>query len=333
MAMLARVVITFALPEQHLQRLHTEFPEIEFVVCPDQEQLPEQLRTAQALIGGPLTPELLAICPQLRWMQSNSAGVDRVLTPELVEHDIIVTNYSGAQASNMAEHLLAMMFVFARSLPLLMRRQVVGEWTTQPPDELPRLPPTRYFARFTMELSHQTLAIAGLGDVGRELAKRAKGIGMRVIGSRRQPGDVPSGVDRIFGPDDWHEMLSEADHVAICLPLTPRTQHLFGEAAFRAMKSSAYIYNTSRGAIIDQDALIEALQAGDIAGAGLDVTTPEPLPPESPLWCMPNVLITCHTSGASPYIEERGFDIVVENIHRYLHDRPLLNLVDKREGY
>jgi phosphoglycerate dehydrogenase-like enzyme len=332
-ATLARVVITLDLTEQHLHHLHTEFPAIDFVVCPDQEQLPEQLRAAQALIGGPLTPAVLAACPELRWLQSNSAGMDRLLTPELVEHDIIVTNYSGAQASNMAEHLLAMMFAFARGLPLLMRRQAAGEWTTQPPDERPRLPPTRYFSRFTMELSQQTLAIAGLGEVGRELAKRAKGIGMRVIGSRRQPGDLPPGVDRIFGPAGWHEMLSEADHVAICLPLTPRTQHLFGEAEFKAMKSGAYIYNTSRGAIIDQDALIQALTSGEIAGAGLDVTTPEPLPPESPLWSMPNVLITCHTSGASPYIEERGFDIIVENIHRYLQDRPLLNLVDKREGY
>jgi phosphoglycerate dehydrogenase-like enzyme len=184
-----------------------------------------------------------------------------------------------------------------------------------------------------MELSHQTLAIAGLGEVGRELAKRAKGIGMRVIGSRRRLGAGPPGVDRLFGPDDWHEMLAEADHMAICLPLTPRTRHLFGEAEFKAMKSQAYLYNTSRGAIIDQDALIRALTTGEIAGAGLDVTTPEPLPPDSPLWSLPNVLITCHTSGASPYIEERGFDIVVENIRRYLQDRPLLNLVDKGEGY
>ena len=333
MATLSKVVITFGLTEQQVNRLHAEFPGIEFVINPGPERLPDELRTAQALVGGPLTPEMLASSPELRWLQSNSAGVDRLLTPELVAHDLIVTNYSGAQASNMAEHLLAMMFVFARGLPILMQRQAAAEWTTQPPDEFPRLPPTRYFSRFTMELSYQTLAIAGLGEVGRGLAKRAKGIGMRVIGSRRRPGDLPEGVDEIFGPDRWRDMLAEADHVAICLPLTPRTHHLFGEAEFKAMKPTAYIYNTSRGAIIDQDALIVALRNGDIAGAGLDVTTPEPLPADSPLWSMPNVLITCHTSGASPYIEERGFEIVVENLHRYLDDRPLLNLVDKQEGY
>lgn len=333
MATLSRVVITFDLNEQQRHRLATEFPGIEFVISPSQEALQAALPTAQAMVGGPLTPALLASAPELRWLQSNSAGVDRLLTPELVAHDLIITNYSGAQASNMAEHLMAMMFVFARGLPLLMRRQAVSEWTTQPPDEQPRLPPTRYFSRFTMELSHQTLAIAGLGEVGRELAKRAKGIGMRVIGSRRQPGELPPGVDQVFGPGDWHEMLAEADHLAICLPLTPRTHHLIGEAEFKAMKPHAYIHNTSRGAIIDQDALIRALTSGAIAGAGLDVTTPEPLPADSPLWSMPNVLITCHTSGASPYIEERGFEIVVENLRRYLQDRPLQNLVDKREGY
>jgi phosphoglycerate dehydrogenase-like enzyme len=319
--------------EAKLALLQQESPETEFVLCTDQRQLPEALAGAQAMIGGPLTPELLAGASELRWLQSNSAGVDRLLTPELVEHDIIVTNYSGAQASNMAEHLLALMFVFARGLTQLIVRQQHGEWTTQPPDEQPRLPQTRFFSRFTFDLKGQTLAIAGLGAVGRELAWRAKGVGMRVIGSKRQPGDLPEGVDQLYGPDNWRDMLPEADHFAICLPLTARTDQLLGAAEFRMMKPGAYLYNTSRGAIIDQAALIHALRDGQIAGAGLDVTTPEPLPPESPLWHLPNVLITCHTSGASPLIEERGFDIIRENIRRYREDQPLLNLVDKHEGY
>lgn len=331
MATLSRIVITFHV--QDLDRLRREFPNIEFTICPDPARLPEVLPGAEVLIGGPLGSELLASCPDLRWWQSNGAGVDRILTPELIEHDIILTNYSGVQASNMAEHIVAMMFVFARGLPALMRRQASGEWTTQPPGESPRLPQTRYYSQFTFELRDQTLAIAGLGDVGCELAWRAKGLGMRVIGSKRWPGDPPPGVDRLYGPDDWYEMLAEADHIAICLPLTSRTQHLFGEAEFKAMKSTAHIYNTSRGGIIDQDALIHALEIGEIAGAGLDVMTPEPLPSDSALWYMPNVLVTCHTSGASPHIENRGSDIIVENIHRYLKDKPLLNVVDKREGY
>lgn len=333
MATLSRIVISYDMAEQQVDRLRHEFPDIDFTICPNPAELPEALNGAQVLIGAPLGPELLAKCPDLRWMQSNSVGVDRVLTPELIEHDVILTNYGGVQASNMAEHLMAMLFVFARGLPALIRRQPSGEWTTQPPDELPRLPGTRYFSRFTFELKGQTLAIAGLGGVGRELAWRAKGIGMRVIGSRRQPGDSPAGVDQLYGPDDWYEMLAEADHIAICLPLTSRTRCLLSAAEFKAMKPTSYIYNISRGGIIDQDALIQALQDGDIAGAGLDVTTPEPLPSESPLWYMPNVLVTCHTSGASPHIESRGFEFIIENIRRYLADQPLLNLVDKHEGY
>jgi phosphoglycerate dehydrogenase-like enzyme len=319
--------------DEYLERLHLEFPNIDFVVCSSQDELPQVMPGAQALIGGPLTPELLARSPDLRWLQSNSAGVDRLLTPELIEHDIIITNYSGAQASNMAEHIVAMMFAFARGLPMLIRRQPSGEWTTQPSDELPRLPQTRFFSRYTFELKHQTLAIAGLGDVGCELAVRAKGLGMRVVGSKRRPDIVPESVDQVYGPDDWYEMLADADHVAVCLPLTARTRHLFGQAEFATMKTTAHLYNVSRGGIIDQNALIQALNDSEIAGAGLDVTTPEPLPPESPLWYIPNVLITCHTSGASPQVEDRGLEIIVENIHRYLRDEPLMNVVDKREGY
>lgn len=333
MSELTHVVIAFNLNEQHLDRLQREFPSITFTVCPDQERLPDVLPEAQAVIAGSIPGELLLKHPNLRWMQSLSAGVDGLLTPEVVEHDITVTNYSGVQASSMAEHLVAMMLAFARDLPQLIRRQPTGQWTTQPTDESPRLPQTRYYSRFTFDLRRQTLAIAGLGDVGCELAWRAKGLGMRVIGSKRQPDNPPEGVDVLYGADNWRDMLSEADHVAICLPLTSRTRHLFGEPEFRAMKSTAYIYNTSRGTIIDQDALIQALETGEIAGAGLDVTTPEPLPPESPLWYMSNVLITCHTSGASPTTEDRGIELVVENIHRYLRDEPLINVVDKREGY
>lgn len=334
MTTLSRIVITYEMHDQHLARLQSGFPDVDFVICPDQERLPEALPGAQALIGTLTRLELLTDFPELHWIQSNSAGVDGLLKPEIIEHDVIVTNFSGVQASNMAEHVLAMMLAFARGLPELIRRQPSREWTTQPPEESPRLPQTRYFSRYTFELKGQTLAIAGLGDVGRELATRAKGLGMHVIGSKRRPADTPpEGVDHLYGPGDWYEMLADSDHVAICLPLTPHTERLFGATEFQTMKPSAYIYNVSRGKVIDQDALIRALEQDEIAGAGLDVFTPEPLPSESPLWTMPNVLVTCHTSGASPLIEERGIDLIAENVRRYQHGEALLNVVDKREGY
>jgi phosphoglycerate dehydrogenase-like enzyme len=331
-ATLSKMVVAYEITEEHLGRLRQAFPDIEFVHCKDDDELPNALRGAQALVGR-FKPDLPLHYPELRWLQSISAGMDKFLIPELIDHDVVITNFSGVQAPNMAEHLVALMLVFARGLPRLMHNQVHGRWTSRPPEEGPSLPQTVFYTPYTAELGKQTLAIAGLGDIGCELAWRASCLGMRVIGSKRRPVDAPKGVDRLYGPEDWREMLPEADHVAICLPLTNRTHQLFGAAEFKVMKPTSFIYNTSRGTIIDQDALIEALRNGDIAGAGLDVTTPEPLPPESPLWNLPNVVITCHTSGASPHTRDRGVEIVLENIRRFRDDRPMVNVVDKREGY
>jgi D-2-hydroxyacid dehydrogenase (NADP+) len=320
MPRLTKLVTTIKLQERHLERLRAEFPDVEFVVCTERDRLPEVLPDAQALIGGGLTAELMRRFPEIRWTQAPGAGVDGMLFPELVEsNDVILTNNSGVHASNIAEHLLGMMLAHARALPELMRNQVNREW--------------KHSERGVFELGYQTLAIAGLGDIGHALAIRAKGLGMRVLGSRRRVAGPMEGVDRVYGPDEWRDMLPEADHVAITLPLTPRTQGLFGEAEFKMMKSTAYIYNIGRGEIIDQDALIEALRSGQIGGAGLDVTTPEPLPSDSPLWDLPNVLITPHMSGATPHYWDRGIEILVENVRRFRAGEPLINVVDKREGY
>jgi phosphoglycerate dehydrogenase-like enzyme len=321
MAKLTKLVISFGLEPEYLDRIRNTYPDVEVVVCRDRAQLPEAMTGAQALIGWGLTPELMQQSPELRWVYFSGAGVDGVLFPKLIESDIIVTNNSGVHAPHMAEYLLGMMLAFARGLPELMRAQLRHEWRGR--DGL-----TVY------ELGRQTLGVVGLGDIGQALAWRAKAIGMRVIGSRRHPeGEPPRGVDRLYGPGDLHQLLAEADHVAITLPLTDETRGLFGKPEFDAMKSTAFIYNIGRGPIIDSDALIAALRSGSIAGAGLDVTDPEPLPADSPLWDMGNVMITAHTSGGGPFYWERGIELIVENIGRYIRDEPLLNLVDKRAGY
>jgi phosphoglycerate dehydrogenase-like enzyme len=170
-------------------------------------------------------------------------------------------------------------------------------------------------------------------DIGYALAVRAKALGMTVVGSRRRSTEPMDGVDRIYTPEQLQEMIAEADHVAITLPSTPRTAGLFGSEEFKAMKDSAIIYNIGRGDIIKQDELIEALNSGVIAGAGLDVTTPEPLNGDSQLWDTPGVFITCHYSGSTPYYWDRGIEIIAENIRRIRNDEPLFNLVDKVEGY
>ncbi len=320
MAKLTKLVLAFELDQPFVDRIRTTYPDLEVVVCTDRAKLPEILRGAQALIGWGLNADLLRQLPELRWIYFSGAGVDGMLFPELVESDVILTNNSGVHAPHMAEYLLGMMLAFARGLPELMRAQTRHEWRGR--DGL-----TVY------ELGRQTLGVVGLGDIGQALAWRASALGMRVVGSRRHVGDPPRGVDRLYPPEGLHELLAESDHVAITLPLTSETQGLIGAAEFAVMKPTAFIYNIGRGPIINTEALLEALRGGQIAGAGLDVTDPEPLPADSPLWDMENVVITAHTSGRGPFYWERGIELLIENIGRYMRDEPMLNVVDKRAGY
>jgi phosphoglycerate dehydrogenase-like enzyme len=270
-------------------------------------------------VGWKLDAALLADAPCLGWAQAVSAGIDGFLFPEFLARGILLTNNSGVHAPNMAEHVLALMLAFARDLPNMLRAGMRHEWHHHP---------ERAF-----ELGGQTLCVVGLGDIGQALAARAAALGMRVTGVRRRPGLPPHGVERVTTLAQLDELLPEADHVALCLPLTAATRNLFDAERLARLKPSAYLYNVGRGELLDQSALIAALQSGRLAGAGLDVTVPEPLPRDNPLWELPNVVITSHTSGATPRYWERGTEILAENIRRYRADEPLLNLVDVDEGY
>jgi D-2-hydroxyacid dehydrogenase (NADP+) len=214
--------------------------------------------------------------------------------------------------------LIGMMLQFTRGFPELVLKQQRHFW--ERPANI-------------LELGAQTVAIIGLGDVGHALALKAKAFGSRVLGCRRRADQPLEGVDEIYSPDQLHEMIAQADHVAITLPLTPRTQGMFGTEEFKILEETAIIYNIGRGAIIKQDELIDALNQGLIAGAGLDVTSPEPLPEDSPLWDTPGVLVTAHSCGSTPYCWDRGIEIGAENVRRFRNDEPLLNVVDEREGY
>lgn len=319
MAELSKLVVGYEMPLVFVERLRAEYPDLNVVVCPDRLRLADALLGAQALVGGRLGPDLLAGASALRWFQLVGTGVDAVLFPELIESEMVVTNFSGIDAHSIPEHLLAMMLTFARDFPRLLHGQVAHRWMHGE---------TQVF-----ELGEQTLGVVGLGSIGQGLAWRAQALGMRVIGLRRHAGERPRCVDEVYGSEELHNLLAQADHVAICLPLTRHTCGLFGAREFQAMKQTAYLYNVGRGLIIDQDALIAALRAGEIAGAGLDVTTPEPLPTDSPLWDMPNVVITGHNSAYSPHYADRGFAILLANIGRYRRGDPLVNVVDKLEGY
>lgn len=184
------------------------------------------------------------------------------------------------------------------------------------------------------ELEGQTLAVLGLGRIGAALAGKAKGLGMRVTGMRRSERPVEGvALDRRFSPSELPEMLAEADHVAITLPGTPETHHLIGERELAAMRPTAHLYNVGRGRVVEQTALLEALRAGGIAGAGLDVTDPEPLPPDHPLWDLPNLILLNHYAGLTPRYGERCYRILSDNLRRFLCGDELANQVDRRLGY
>ena len=289
------------------------------VVAASQDDLAAAVVDADVLFGGRLTPELVKKAVRLKWFQTNSAGVENVASPELADSGIMVSNASGAHATQISEHTLAMMLAFARDLPKAVRAQDDRAWIRTEMN--------------TFELDGGILAIAGLGDLGGALADKAKALGMTVLATKMRVTTKPVSVDEIFDPDGLDDIIARADFVVDTLPLTPETRHTFGLDQFRRMKSSAFFFNVGRGGTVNQVDLITALETGEIAGAGLDVTEPEPLPAESPLWTMRNVILTYHSSGSSPHVVGRHYQIFLDNLERFQSGRPLANVVDVRAGY
>lgn len=258
---------------------------------------------------------------RLRWFQAGTAGVDRYLTAGILERGVTLTNARGAHGVPIAEQILTMALCFATRLHLLLRMQ---------PGELPV---KAQVLREKVELEGQTMLVVGLGDIGGTLAVKAHALGMRVLGVRRSGQPFPPCV-QVSGPDGLGDLLAQADHVALCLPLTGATTGIIGERELRLMKHSAYIYNVGRGAAIDGVALRRTLAEGRIAGAGLDCVAPSDTPAaDDPLWRMPNVILGLHTSGTSPYNSRRITDIFMANLERYLAGFPLHNVVDPQAGY
>jgi phosphoglycerate dehydrogenase-like enzyme len=313
-------LLTHPRAQEDAPALAKSFPGIRFVAATEGWQKLAAEADALFLGRGVAIDEVLERAPRLRWIHNGGAGVDRILTPRMRQSDVILTNSSGVHSVAIPEHVLALMFAFARQLPELGRAQAARQW---------RRPTGKFF-----ELEGQMLAVIGLGAIGRSLARKAHALGLRVVGVRR--GDLESpveGVERVYGTAQIDAAIAEAHHVAICLPLTDATRGWFNDERFAHIREGAYLYNIGRGAIVDPSALDRALASGRIAGAGLDVTSPEPLPADSPLWSNPSVIITNHTSGGSPKNVGRVLDLVRENISRALEGRPLRNVVDKQRGY
>jgi len=313
-----RVILVFAnLEEAHITRIRAVDPRVEVAAVADRGKGIELAGRAEIMVGWNIPREAVQRAARLRWIHSTAAGVDQLLYPEVRERDIIVTTSSGIHQP-LVEHVFAMLLALVRRLHVAIRNQQVRKWDR---------------ARAVGgEVRGLTLGVLGLGSIGADVAAKASAFGMRVIGTRRTPGAVPH-VERVYPPEALHEVLAASDVVVVALPLTDATRGLLGEAEFRVMKPGALLINIGRGPIVQEPALIRALQERWIAGAGLDVFEREPLPADSPLWAMEDVIITPHVSGGWPGYLDAAIPLFCENLERYLRGAPLLNLVDKSRGY
>jgi len=237
---------------------------------------------------------------------------------------VVITNSRHVHAVTMAEHTLGLMLALARRLPSAARYQLEKHWAQQEIwDETPH----------PVEINGRTLVIIGYGAIGQELAKRARACDMRVVGVKRDPARGGEHADRVVGTGELASVLPEADFVVLAAPLTPETEHAFGPAHFGAMKKTAYFVNVGRGALVDEKALVAALEERSIAGAAIDVAETEPLAADSPLWSAPNLFITPHLAGVSERLWHRHAALLLDNLERYFAGRELLNVVDKERGY
>lgn len=320
------VLATVMFGDDHVDQLRRAFAPAEFVhVQPwDGDGIAAALETADvAVIVGDLDDRHLR-APRLRWVHCDHSGLTRSARPEVFERGLLVTGSAGRSAPALAQHA----FYFALALTFdtrgLLEIQEARQWR----------PPPGYEKQ--LSLWGKTLGIVGFGHTGREMARLGKAFGMRVLAYRRSAAEATADVDLLLSADrgdGMDRLVAESDVIMLATQLTDATHHLFSTAEFARMKNTALIVNMARGAVIDQDALVKALHAGEIAGAGLDVTDPEPLPPDSALWDAPHVLLTPHMTPPVPDRTQRSVDIIAENARRYRAGEPLLNALTERDRY
>lgn len=308
--------------EAGLEDLREAAPGVEVVAAADPETALREVVDADALIGVP-DDAMIKAGKNLKWVQVYSAGVERYLFPSLRESDIVLTNAKVIQGPNVADQAMALLLVLTRKLNIAMQHR--GQWREGRAAAANAGP---------IELEGKTALVLGLGGIGTAIAERAAGFGMRVIGTARHPNRPhPAFVEAVFGPSDMLQKLGEADVVFVAVPLTEDTEGMLDAEAFAACKEGAYVVNIARGKVIDSDALLAALESGRLAGAGLDVTDPEPLPPEHPLWKRDDVVISPHMGGSSDRVSERRTELIEDNLRAFATGQPLRNVVDKGSGY
>jgi phosphoglycerate dehydrogenase-like enzyme len=306
---------------QWAARVAAALPDLSVVVAEDEAHAGREIGHAEAAFGT-ITPGLLAKAQQLRWLQAPQAAPPAgFYYADLVAHPVVITNFREIYNDHIGAHIMAFVLAFARGLHYYLPQQLDRRWKPAPLDT------------GVVHLPEATALIVGVGGIGSEAARLCEAFGMRVIGVDARRRDAPPGVVKLDGPDALDGLLPEADFVILTVPHTPETEGFMHRGRFQRMKRSAFFINIGRGMTTRLDDLVAALRAGELAGAALDVFEQEPLPAEHPLWTLPNVLITPHTAGHGPYLDERRFEVLLDNARRFLGGQPLRNVVDKARWF
>ena len=305
-----------------LRRLAELPPEVRAVVGYRFEQLAPAASAAEVILhcsgGRPLLEALWPHVPRVRWVHSRSAGVDNLLFPALVASPVILTNARGVFSRALAEFVIGAVLFFARDFRRLLRSQAAGRWEPFEPQAL----------------AGRTLGIVGYGDIGRAVAAPARALGMKVVALRRRTRAEPDGLaDEVLGPGALHELMARSDYVVVATPLTPETRGLLGRAALASMKREGVLINVGRGPVVDEEALVDALEQGRLRGAALDVYEKEPLPAGHPLYRCENVLLSPHCADNTTGWREEAMGVFLDNLERFRRALPLRNAVDKSLGY
>ena len=332
-----KLVIHPPVESERLEKIVAAAGAMQVVNAPDDASARTAVVNADAFFGK-ITPELLAASTRLRWVQSPTASLEHYLFPELIEHPLVLTNMRGLYSDVIAEHVLGIMLSFTRNLHTYIRQQAAARWAPAGGEDSRVSFATgpgvlNAMDRVHLNLGDLTLGIVGLGQIGAEIARRAVSFGMRVLAVDPVATEAPAGVAALWPSQRLDELLAASDFVVIAAPHTPETRQLFRRRQFQTMKRTAVLINIGRGAIVNLDDLVAALEAGEIGGAGLDVFEIEPLPADHPLWKFPNVIITPHVAGQSSRVPGRHLGVLLENIGRFVRGEPLVNVVDKRRWF
>ncbi|MEJ2729606.1 MAG: D-2-hydroxyacid dehydrogenase [Deltaproteobacteria bacterium] len=315
-----KCLIYFEFPEDYISQLKKIANHYEFISCTDESVLMQQLPGVEILIifVARFDAELLALAPNLKWIQAITAGVDNLPLKEINDRGIILTNARGIHKIQMAEFAMAAMINFARNFHLMHRNQIKGLWDRSVPQA---------------EIYGKIVGIIGLGSIGEEIARKASFFGMRVLGVRKSPRPMQY-VDRVYGIEEMDEVFRESDYIINLLPLTAGTRKLIDKRYFSSMKKTACFINIGRGPTVNQADLVDALKSNRIAGLVADVYEEEPLPEDSPLWELENVILAPHIAGVSPNYLKRAMDVITHNLKVYVSQSgEMMNVIDCSSGY